>query len=615
MFNTHCLAESPWRITQQTSFMGAALSLLQDRLGPSYANSVLFAVAAVTVRQLWLSFRVRRRQGEMAQLAKKKLRARDLARESLDLPEIKNASSITQLSAVEILSRLESGELSSVDVVTAMCRAALAAGRALDCNAEEAFKDAIAMARERDRERKEGKVRGFLHGLPISIKDTVNMKGFDSTCGCAARVFKPASSDSLLVQLLKDQGAIPFVRTNVPQMLMLPESCNAVWGAAKNPFDVSRTPGGSSGGEAALIAARGSCLGVGTDIGGSVRGPALYCGIASFKPTAFRISKKGLAVPRPRDMNGQNAVRSTAGPLARCVADLELMMRAWCENGKMSRVDPTVPCLRWDRSAYSAKGKLTFGFFTYDGHWDAAPVCERAVKETVAALRRAGHKVVPFEFDFSELVLLYVMMMGAEGGMRGFVDGLEGEKMHDIYSYLFKTANMPSFLRPVVAAVMQLMGKDRVAKLVRNCKGMDTYDFWKCIARRDAIRKRVITQWKSLGLDAIVCPGMGLTAIPHGTSNRLFQSCSYTFIWNALQFPAGVVPTTRTREGETLYTSRHNDMFTQLAKRALSGSEGLPMGVQVVALPWADELCLRAMREVESAVQWTIPMPNYETKS
>ena len=159
---------------------------------------------------------------------------------------------------------------------------------------EQLFEAAVADAQLCDEERRAGQLRGKLHGLPVSIKEQISQAGFDSTCGACCRLFQPAESDAIIVQLLKNAGAIPFCRTNVPQLLMLPESFNAIYGTSNNPFDVTRTPGGSSGGETALLAARGSPLGIGTDVGGSIRIPAVLCGIYGFKPTVDRLSTKGL---------------------------------------------------------------------------------------------------------------------------------------------------------------------------------------------------------------------------------------------------------------------------------------------------------------------------------
>ncbi|XP_069795035.1 fatty-acid amide hydrolase 1-like isoform X4 [Narcine bancroftii] len=182
--------------------------------------------------------------------------------------------------------------------------------------------------------------KGPLYGIPISIKENINCKGHDSTCGLRKFINKPIDEDCVIVQVLKIQGAIPFVKTNVPQTLFSYECSNPIYGQTINPLNPKRTPGGSSGGEAALIAAGGSILGIGTDVGGSIRLPAAFCGICGFKPTANRLSKKGLSV----NSTGQRTVESSVGPLARDVDSLAYCMKALlCED--MFELDPTVPPL------------------------------------------------------------------------------------------------------------------------------------------------------------------------------------------------------------------------------------------------------------------------------
>ncbi len=115
------------------------------------------------------------------------------------------------------------------------------------------------------------------------------MEGFDNTCGIAFKCFKPSASDGAFVRSMKDAGAIPIVRSNVPQLMMLPESVNAIWGCSYNPWNAGRTSGGSSGGEGALVAARCSPLGLGSDIGGSIRIPSHFCGVTGFMVRAYSL--------------------------------------------------------------------------------------------------------------------------------------------------------------------------------------------------------------------------------------------------------------------------------------------------------------------------------------
>ena len=274
--------------------------LLDGAIGVAVAFAFVVMLAVVAIR---FSRRVAL-QRSLAQRALRKRAERDAQREraaaaGLDWPGLLRwaaplnpptpPEAVVQLSATELLAAMEARQLSAEYVMRCFVARAMAAGRALQCNAEERFEAAVVEAAACDAERARGSRRGVLHGLPISVKDQIDMAGFDSTCGLACRTFMPSQRDALLVALARSHGAIPFVRTAVPQLLMLPETFSAAWGVACNPHDLSRACGGSTGGEGALIAARGSPLGIGTDVGGSIRLPAALCGICGFKPTNDRL--------------------------------------------------------------------------------------------------------------------------------------------------------------------------------------------------------------------------------------------------------------------------------------------------------------------------------------
>lgn len=162
-------------------------------------------------------------------------------------------------------------------------------------------------------------------GVPISIKDTVDMKGFASTIGCIERYYVNQEKDGDIITVLKNSGMIPFVRSNVPQLCMSYECNNLLWGNARNPWNILRTPGGSSGGEAALVASRSSPIGLGGDIGGSLRIPAEFCGLCTLKPTSQRITSQGHTSFSP-SIDGQINIRPTMGPLAKSVEDLSTFL-------------------------------------------------------------------------------------------------------------------------------------------------------------------------------------------------------------------------------------------------------------------------------------------------
>ena len=309
---------------------------------------------------------------------------------------------VIRMSATQLLNAMNTDKkLSSEYVMRCFVGRAIATHVRLNAVTEQDYIAAVADAAECDAERSRGRMRGRLHGLPISIKEHICMAGFDATCGAKARLQQPADKDAVLVSVLKTAGAIPFARTNVPQLLLVPESCNEIYGDTNNPYDQARSSGGSSGGESALIAGLGSPLGVGTDVGGSIRIPATVTGICGLKPSYERLSYAGVQLPRKGGRNGQKEIRSIIGPMARTVEDLELFMDVCCaaENGMYER-DQTMPRGAWDHAAYAgvspdatsgarssrrrsssssaASGrKLRFGYFKSDGWFEPAPACAR----------------------------------------------------------------------------------------------------------------------------------------------------------------------------------------------------------------------------------------------
>ena len=170
-----------------------------------------------------------------------------------------------------------------------------------------------------DRERAQGNPLPPLAGVPFSIKDSIEVEGTVCTAGTLGRKSAaPSIRDATVVARLRAAGAIPIARTNLPDLLFAFESDNLIRGRTNNPYDFSRTSGGSSGGEAALIAACGSPFGLGSDAAGSVRLPAHFCGIASIKPTSGRLPRTGHVPPA----GGWIETLWQIGPMARRVEDL-----------------------------------------------------------------------------------------------------------------------------------------------------------------------------------------------------------------------------------------------------------------------------------------------------
>ena len=179
-----------------------------------------------------------------------------------------NELDITSKSATELLSKLAQAELTSEEVTLAFSKRAAAAHQLTNCLSEILFDSALSEARALDDYLKtNGKPKGPLHGLPISLKDNFHVSGKDSTLGFLSLANDPASYESTLVEILREAGAVIYVKTNVPTAMMIAETVNNLFGRTLNPHNRNLTSGGSSGGESALIAFGGSPLGVGSDIG------------------------------------------------------------------------------------------------------------------------------------------------------------------------------------------------------------------------------------------------------------------------------------------------------------------------------------------------------------
>ena len=248
---------------------------------------------------------------------------------------------------------------------------------------------ARAEARSADGRRASGEPLGPLHGVPITLKECLDLEGTPSTFGLPSRANTRATQDDLYVARMRAAGAIVLGKTNVAQLLFHTECENPVYGRTNNPWNLERTCGGSSGGEGAIIAAGGSPLGLGTDIGGSLRYPAAYCGIASLKPTAGRTPDAG----RYSSPIGQRAIVSQVGVLARRVADVALGTEV-INGGRAPDAEPPMPLGDFERVDLA---RLRVATYADDGTFTVAPAVRRAVGEAAAALRAAGATVTEWQ--------------------------------------------------------------------------------------------------------------------------------------------------------------------------------------------------------------------------
>ncbi|KAG6932068.1 vitamin D3 hydroxylase associated protein [Chelydra serpentina] len=504
------------------------------------------------------------------------------------------AGHILSLPLVELAEKLQEGSLSPESVLYTYMDKALEVTREVNC-----LRHFIPECEEQLQAVRRQKERGLLYGVPVSIKDHIGYKGHLSTCGFVQFLSRLEQEDSVMVKVLKRQGAIPFVLTNVPQSLFNYDCSNSIFGQTVNPLNHKKSPGGSSGGEGALIAGGGSVLGFGTDIGGSIRLPSSFCGLCGLKPTGNRLSLSGISGP----IDGILSVTGAVGPMARDVDSLALCMRALlCDD--MFRLDPTVPPVPFNEEVYSSSAPLRIGYYDTDGYFLLPPCMRRAVHETKEMLQEAGHTLVPFAPPRPDYVMneLFVKGLFADGGST-LLGLFAGDIVDPGLEPQVNCYRIPTLVKKTLALALRPLFPRLAGYLTALCGVRSEKLLWKQHAQVTAYRMEFIAAWRKLKLDVVLCPVLG-PAFTLGYPGKLFAAVSSTMLYNVLNFPAGVVPVTTVTEADEdelkHYTGHYGDPWDRRLRQAAEGAMGLPVAVQCVALPWQEELCLRFMKEVET---------------
>lgn len=512
-------------------------------------------------------------------------------------------SQIYELSWVQMRSELEAGHLSSKEIVQALLTRADQVDGATNALIHRFADTALAAAESADDARIKGIDYGPLHGLPITVKESISTRGTPVTLGVRARQTEIAEDDAAVVKVLRRNGAIVVGKTNVSQTLLFNEADNPIWGPTRNPWRSDRVPGGSSGGSAAAVAAGISPMGIGTDIGGSIRIPAAYCGVAGFKPTPGRWSMLGVVGSMP----GQEAIRPQCGPIARTVRDL-CAVTLGADSPEHHALDPYVAPLPTANPERVDVSKLRIGFYETDGFLTPSHAVQRAVREAMEALRARGATVLVLEPPRSvEIIFNYFATLSADGG-RTLETFLRGDDVVPQLSLLRTAAKLPKPVREVVAAFEASRGELRVERLLRAVHPKSVQEYWALAAQRARYKQEVLQTWDQMQLDCVVCPPHATVALHHGQSKDFSLGGCYSMRYNALGFPAGVVPVTRVREDETR-RGPPADRLDRTAEAIDAGSAGLPVSVQVVSRPFRDDLCLAAMLAVEDGVCTSTEFP------
>jgi Asp-tRNA(Asn)/Glu-tRNA(Gln) amidotransferase A subunit family amidase len=459
-------------------------------------------------------------------------------------------SELTFLSAVALTEQIRKQELSPVELVEAHLARIEKLNPKLNAFVHVDAEGARRQARAAEKAVTRHEKLGPLHGIPISIKSSIEVTGMRCEVGSKLRAGFVAAQDAPLVSRLRDAGAIILGTTNAPELLMAWETDNLLYGRTNNPWDLSRTPGGSSGGEAAAIAAGCSAGGVGSDGGGSIRVPAHFSGICGLKPTPGRIPATGHF---PTSV-GPFALLGVVGPMARTIADLKVLFEVMQGPDDGDPSAAPVP-VRWPKR--DDLKKLRVGYFEDDGRTPVTAETRVAVRAAAEALKRAGFVVEPFRPEGLEQARqLWWQFFGIAGGMllRPMTQGRESDLSPILKQHLRRVAAESSHTAQTL---------------------LDTW------IMRDALRIQIFSQVREYPV--LLCPVASVPAFHHGERSwnidgqtvEYLDAWSYTEWFNLLGTPAVAIPFGRS-------------------------NEGLPIGVQIVARPWEEELVLAVAAELEA---------------
>jgi len=473
-----------------------------------------------------------------------------------------NVNEIVYSSLVEIANLVRAKKISPVELVDAHIAQIERVNPPLNAFVHLALDQAQAEARGATQargKRKTNGATGALHGVPITIKSSIDVAGFPCECGSRIREGNRPVGDAPLVARLRAAGAIVLGNTNVPEFLMAYETDNLLYGRTNNPWDLARTPGGSSGGEAAAIAAGCSAGGVGSDGGGSIRVPAHYSGICGLKPTPGRIPSTG----HFPESAGPFAQLGVVGPMARTVGDVEKLFEIMAGPDPGDPCAAPVPLRKWNDRELR---KLRVGFF--DSH-DFAPV----TPETAAAVRRAAHALEQQRFHVEEwrpanldrVWKLWWNLFGRAGQMAfaPLLAGRDGELSPILKEF-----------RAIVASEPPLSADELLNTLLQ----------------RDDLRSRFLAKMETFPI--LICPVCAIPAFGHGEREwtiagrkiEYLKAMAYSQWFNLLGNPAVVVPI-----GQS--------------------PDGLPIGVQIVGRPWQEEAILAVAAKIEEASGGFRPPP------
>ena len=459
-------------------------------------------------------------------------------------------------SATTLARRLRSGEVTSEVLVEDCLRRAAAINPKV--NAIVAFADdALAQARQADARLAAGRIDGPLHGLPMTIKDCFDTRGVVSTWGTIGRKDFVPAEDATVVQRLKAAGAVLIGKTNTPEFTLSFSTYNKIHGFTKNPYDLSRSPGGSNGGAAAAIACGLTSFDIGTDFGGSIRVPSHFCGTAGLKPTSGSVPRTGLCLPPGWMMDFMSHV----GPMARTVADLRLILPViWGPDS----VDTSIANVPFPGQRDVVFRGLRCAVMSNNGLSEPSAETVDVINQAGDVLEVAGLDVTRRGLDGIEKLPIIVGGLFRSGGYAFIANAIRaaGTKPRDF-------AN--NWLKEVDPAEVS---EEEFAAWRRTYFEISADELNDHLSRLESFRRRLLAQMAQY--DVLISPVNPAPAPPlPPPGDHPFHDGSYTEVFDVTGWPAGVV-------------------------RAGTSTNGLPIGVQITANPWREDIVLAVMSLLES---------------
>ncbi len=498
---------------------------------------------------------------------------------------------ILNLSLTNLIEKIQLGEYSSVQVVKVFIEKIKKINPIINALVVERFEEAIQEAKDADKMLSQGKSKGRLHGVPITIKECLDLIGTPSTFGMQSRKDDYPKQNDPYVQRLIDEGAIIIGKTNVSQLLAFFEADNPLYGRTLNPLNHRFSCGGSSGGEAAIIASGGSLIGLGTDLGGSVRIPAAFCGVIGFKPSMQRFYDFSRLSPNHQ----WELIASVLGVFGKNVEDIALILDIL--DGIKNPFNKEISLSKLSNYKNIDVKKLKIAYYTHDGLIEPISPIVNDIKNLISELSEEGFDTIELPWKNFEQAEAFHTQINTIDGAKIFVDNIQkGEQLHPFIKTLVPLMRIPSHQIKWFGKVAGFFGQKQIKRLSQHFNDKDLTTLQKEYENYVNSFNQMI---KEQEIDIIISPVNSFPAYLHNSSRNLGSGGTYTLIYNVLGYPAASFPLENIKEISKTYSKFSIDLTKIEGRKIERQTEGLKTAVQIAAPTWQDEKVLTFLTYLE----------------